>query len=225
MLRNGSLRKLFAARGRKPPNAPSGLAVRLVKRVGHVPCSGVMLPEEPSKEKNHARDVQRSLFANSDLDEARLPRRPEAPDYSRAAPPPTRPGYRRSSSNQPSLPFGRPQSPARAPTNDGTQAVDPPASPVASPATTEPHRELNLPPEPVSLGRGRQGQGAARRHPRLKAGRARCSLSRRRGSTNPLPLRRVRGRRLIHLPEPGHARVQEPLLAAARRGASLSSHR
>ena len=113
-----------------------------------------MLPE-PSKEKNHARDVQRSLFADADLDEARLPRRPEAPDYSRAAPPPARPAPRRHASNQPSLPFGRPQSQSRVPTNDRTQAVAPPASqgsPVPAPEPTEPHRELTPPPEPVATG-------------------------------------------------------------------------
>ena len=53
------------------------------------------------------------------------------------------------------LPFGRPQSQARVPTNDRTQAVAPPASqgsPVPAPEPTEPHRELTLPPEPVATG-------------------------------------------------------------------------
>ena len=150
MLRNGSLRKLFAARGRKPPNAPSGLAVRLVERVGRVPCSGVMLPEEPSKEKNHARDVQRSLFADSDLDEARLPRRPEAPDSE--SPEPARPAHDEAPRTSPLFPS------ADLSPRHGFQRMTEPrpltrlASPVPAPEPTEPHRELTLPPEPVASG-------------------------------------------------------------------------
>ena len=98
---------------------------------------------------------QKGLFSGSDLDEVRLPGRTDAPDYSRAAPPPKRPGSRRRPSDQPFLPFNRPSPPPRIPAGNDRRRDEEPGPttpPEPTPARVEPARPQPDRPESIASG-------------------------------------------------------------------------